>query len=141
MLPLAKRVAQAQDRLRRIADRIAERNLSAEQLEVLFRERVRYEGVLREFNDLVSKAAPAASSESLVIGCTLARMVLDKELREKRFDVVVVDEASMVSFVYALAASMLAKSRIVYAGDPQQLPPIVQSKATDAQNMVRPECV
>ncbi len=132
-VPLAKRVAQAQDRMRRLADRIAERNLSAAQLEVLFRERVRYEGVLREFNDLVSKAAPAASSESLVIGCTLARMVLDKELREKRFDAVVVDEASMVSLVYALAASMLAKSRIVYAGDPQQLPPIVQSKASDAQ--------
>ena len=132
-IPLAKRVAQAQDRLRRLADRIAERNLSAAQLEVLFRERARYEGVLREFNDLVSKAAPGASSESLVIGCTLARMVLDKELREKRFDVVVVDEASMVSFAYALAASMLAKSRIVYAGDPQQLPPIVQSKASDAQ--------
>lgn len=131
---LAKRVAQAQDRLRRIADRIAERNLAAELLEVLFRERVRYEAVLREFNDLVSKAAPAGSSEILVTGCTLARMVLDKGLREKRFDVVVVDEASMVPLVYALAASMLAESRIVYAGDPQQLPPIVQSKATDAQN-------
>ncbi len=140
-IPLAKRVAQAQDRLRRLADRIAERNLSAAQLEVLFRERVRYEGVLREFNDLVSKAAPAASSESLVIGCTLARMVLDKELREKRFDAVVVDEASMVSLVYALAASMLAKSRIVYAGDPQQLPPDCAEQGVGRSEMVRPECV
>lgn len=132
-IALARQVAQAQERLRRIADRIAERNLSSEQLEVLFRERVRCEGMLREFHKAVAKAAPAASSEALVIGCTLARMVLDKELRERRFDVVVVDEVSMVSLLYAVAASMLAKSHIVYAGDPQQLPPIAQSKASDAQ--------
>ena len=132
-IALAKRVAQAQGRLRRIADRVAERNLSSEQLEVLFRERARCEGALREFNDLVSKAAPAAAPDVLVIGCTLAKMVLDRGLRDKRFDVVVVDETSMVSLVYALAASMLAKSRIVYAGDPLQLPPIVQSKSSDAQ--------
>jgi len=130
---LARQVAQAQERLRRITERIAERNLSGEQLAVLFRERARYEGVLREFNDLVSKSVAGTRAEARVLGCTLATMVLDRELREQRFDVVVVDEASMVSVVYALAAALLAKSQIVYAGDPQQLPPIVQSKAADAQ--------
>jgi hypothetical protein len=59
-------------------------------------------------------------------------MVLDKTLRERTFDVVVVDEASMVSLLYAVAASMLAGAHLVYAGDPQQLPPIVQAEGRNA---------
>jgi hypothetical protein len=75
--------------------------------------------------------APAAAGVR-VVGCTLAKMVLDRGLRVDRFDVVVVDEASMASLVYAFAASMLAQRHLVYAGDPQQLPPIVQANGGNA---------
>lgn len=129
---LARQVAQAQERLRRIAERVAQRNLSGEQLAVLFRERTRYESVLREFNERVSKSVSGTRAEVRVIGCTLARMVLDRDLQEQRFDVVVVDEASMVSLAYALAAALQAEAQVVFAGDPHQLPPIVRSPAVDA---------
>lgn len=131
-LHLARQVGQAQERLRKIAERIAQRNLSAEQLAVLFRERARSESVLREFSEAVSKSVVPMRAEVRVIGCTLARMVLDRDLQEQRFDVVVVDEASMVSLAYALAAALQAQAQVVFAGDPHQLPPIVHSQAADA---------
>ena len=62
-----------------------------------------------------------------LVGCTVAKMVLDPELKTKQFDIVVVDECSMVSLLYAVAAATLAKSRLVYGGDFMQLPPICQS--------------
>ncbi len=48
------------------------------------------------------------------------------------FDLVLFDEASQVSVVHALALSPLGR-RALYAGDPKQLGPIVQSKDVDAQ--------
>src|SRR5262249_31244485 len=63
------------------------------------------------------------TSGVLVTGCTLAKMVLDAGLRQEPFDVVVLDEASMASMLYALAASFLASKHLVYACDPKQLPP------------------
>ena len=48
-------------------------------------------------------------------------------MRSPEFDVVVVDESSMVSLVYAIAAATFAKQRLIYGGDFMQLPPICQS--------------
>lgn len=76
--------------------------------------------------------APQLTSGVLVIGCTLAKMVLDAELRKTPFDVVILDEASMALTLYALAASFLATQHLVYAGDPKQLPPIVQADGWNA---------
>jgi DNA polymerase III delta prime subunit len=59
--------------------------------------------------------------------CTLAKLVLDSELREKHFDVVCLDEASMAPMVFSLAASFMASSNFIVAGDPKQLPPIAHS--------------
>lgn len=72
----------------------------------------------------LTKNNPAAA---LLVGCTVAKMVLDIDLRSKSFDIVIVDEASMVSLLYAVAAATLAQSRLVYGGDFMQLPPICQS--------------
>src|SRR5262249_21661339 len=78
------------------------------------------------------EAGPQLTAGVLVTGCTLARMVLDSGLRADPFDVVILDEASMASLLYALAASFLASAHVVYAGDPRQLPPIVQAEGRNA---------
>ena len=49
---------------------------------------------------------------------------IEPAIAESAFDLVVIDEASMMSLPYVIAVGMLAKERIVIAGDFQQLGPI-----------------
>lgn len=56
-----------------------------------------------------------------------------KDLRDlEQFDLVVFDEASQVGIAHALALAPLGK-RVLFAGDPQQLAPVVQSDHPLAQ--------
>jgi len=130
--PHAKEIVQSQDRLQKIREMIHNRNLSHDRLHELYAEAQIREKEVAEFNKQATLYLPQWTSDALVTGCTLAKMVLDPELRTKPFDVVVVDEASMASLLYALAASFMACEHLVYAGDPKQLPPIVQAEGHNA---------
>ncbi|NSW79904.1 MAG: AAA family ATPase [Chthonomonadetes bacterium] len=59
-----------------------------------------------------------------LIACTLAKAVTDPFVRERRFDVLLVDEGSMAPLPYVAALSALCKRRVVVGGDFRQLPPI-----------------
>jgi hypothetical protein len=131
-LPLAAKTQLAQRKLQDIREQLASRTLSHEQRYSLFAEAAKYEKQVSDFNEKVTAAAPQLASDVRVVGCTLAKMVLDHDLRNRRFDVVILDEASMASLLYGFAASLLAESNLVYAGDPKQLPPIVQAKGHNA---------
>ena len=130
---LAGKLAQAQRRITRINEVIASKTLSADQLHAYFHEIGQCEVVVRQFNEMAAAESSKLLAEVRVTGCTLARMVLDKGFRTKRFDVVVLDESSMASLLYAFAAALLADSHLVYAGDPEQLPPIVQAESLEAR--------
>ena len=66
-----------------------------------------------------------------LIACTLAKAVTDPYLRERRFDVLLIDEGSMAPLTYVAALSALCRKRVVIGGDFRQLPPIslVQEEA------------
>ena len=98
----------------------------------MFREVKKYEDQIAEFVKQVAALTPQLTNGVRVTGCTLAKMVLDQDLRKQVYDVVVLDEASMASLLYAIAASLLARHHMVYAGDPKQLPPIVQAQGSNA---------
>jgi len=83
--------------------------------------------------EIIKYSGNSDPSAYRVICCTLAKMVLEPSFRTTLFDVVAVDEASMVSLLYAFAASAIAQNHLVYAGDPKQLPPICQSENSEAQ--------
>jgi hypothetical protein len=135
-VPLARLVAQAQERLREIREWVQNRNVAQDRLHELYAEVQTYEKKVEEFNRQAAQTAPQLSSGVLVTGCTLAKMVLDADLRHQRFDVVVLDEASMALMLYALAASFLACEHLVYAGDPKQLPPFVQAVGRNAARWI-----
>ena len=63
-----------------------------------------------------------------IIGATLTKTYLTGPLRERVFDTVILDEASMASIPALWCACHLAKSNAVIVGDFLQLPPIVVSK-------------
>lgn len=64
-------------------------------------------------------------SKSQCVASTLANLVLSQPLQNEKFDVVIVDEVSMVSITFILAAAYKAGSFLTLAGDPKQLPPIL----------------
>lgn len=65
--------------------------------------------------------------EASIIGTTLAKAATDETLFGTTFDVVIVDEASMVYVPQAAFAAALGK-RIIICGDFKQLPPIAASR-------------
>ncbi len=67
---------------------------------------------------------------------TLANAYLSPQLESARFDVVVVDEASMAPLPALFYAACLADDRVVMVGDPRQLPPIVRSDRSLARRVL-----
>jgi hypothetical protein len=65
--------------------------------------------------------------EARIVGATVTRTYL-RPLEFAAFDVVMIDEASMILRPAVFHAAGLATERVVIAGDFQQLPPIVQTE-------------
>jgi AAA domain/Topoisomerase DNA binding C4 zinc finger len=129
---LAASMSNAHDELQKIKELLQPRGQAHDRLQALHAKAQRHTDQISQFNKQAMEAAPRLTAGVLVTGCTLAKMILDPDLRTQSFDIVIVDEASMVSLLYALAASFLATAHLVYAGDPKQLPPIVQAKGCNA---------
>lgn len=64
---------------------------------------------------------------STIIFSTLANYILSKSLKDKKFDNLIVDEASMISLPYLMAIAGNIAKRIILVGDPNQLGPIAIS--------------
>ena len=60
-----------------------------------------------------------------VLGTTLAKSYLDDTIQSRKFDTVILDEASMASIPALWCACLLAENNIIIVGDFMQLPPIV----------------
>lgn len=73
-------------------------------------------------------------AESQCVAATLAALVLNPALNEREFDVVYLDEASMVSLPFAFAGAAQATAQVIFAGDFRQLPPICISDDRQARN-------
>lgn len=80
----------------------------------------------------VEARAVLASARLAAITTAAAAFMLDALREQPRYDLIVFDEASQVGLAHALALAPLAH-RALFAGDPQQLLPIVQAESADAQ--------
>jgi predicted nucleic acid-binding Zn-ribbon protein/predicted RNA-binding Zn-ribbon protein involved in translation (DUF1610 family) len=73
-----------------------------------------------------------------VLATTVYRTYLKGQV-ERSFDVVVVDEASMLALPMVYYASGLAKRQVVVTGDFRQLPPIIMSEEPQAEEWLKPD--
>lgn len=67
------------------------------------------------------------------IAATLAKMVTNDIFFELECDVLIIDEASMVSLPYLAILSSIVNNKVIIIGDPQQLPPISLSDSEMAK--------
>ena len=67
-------------------------------------------------------------SEATIVATTLTRAYLRESIQKRRFDTVILDEASMAPIPALWLVARLAERGIVVVGDFRQLPPIVQSE-------------
>lgn len=71
--------------------------------------------------------------ESMVIGTTLTKAFLDKNIYEREFAAVIIDEASMAPLPYIFFATGRARYHVIISGDFRQLSPIAvaDTKSSD----------
>ena len=89
--------------------------------------RTRIEQRINEIHDQLSDKEKELVQNAVFVATTLSKAVVDKTIYAQRFDVVIVDEASMAFVPHIVVAASLAKSFFVCLGDFKQLPAIVQN--------------
>jgi len=65
-------------------------------------------------------------ADAQLVATTITSVYVNSFLLSREFDVVVVDELSMISLVSVLLVASRATSKFVGAGDPMQLPPVLK---------------
>ena len=89
-----------------------------------------HEGILDKIEELEKKIQNLewqAIMDAKIVGSTLAKSYLSEALRSRKFDTVILDEASMASIPALWCASYLAETSVIIVGDFLQLPPIVMA--------------
>jgi hypothetical protein len=67
-------------------------------------------------------------ADAMVIGTTLTRVYLWDEIQDRRFDTVILDEASLAPIPALWTVACLADANVVVIGDVRQLPPTNQAE-------------
>lgn len=88
---------------------------------------------ISDFEQQATLASDVLIRESRCVASTLASLVLNSSLSDREFDVVYIDEASMISLAFAFAGAAQASEQVIFAGDFRQLPPICHSEDRTAQ--------
>lgn len=99
----------------------------ARQMEIAERERTPLVSELQEIARRLAELEASIMREARVIGTTVARAYV-RARDIGRFDVVVIDEASMVLLPALYFAAGLSTERVIVSGDFRQLPPILPSR-------------
>ena len=76
--------------------------------------------------------------QAQIIGATITRTYL-RPNEFAAFDIVIIDEASMILLPMAFYAAGLSTKRVVVAGDFRQLPPILQTQQQEIHDMLAPD--
>lgn len=93
--------------------------------------------VEKELNEIRLELRAAESQcvrNAKFVATTVSKAIVDKEIRNGAFDVVIFDEASMATIPQIAYAAKLARKNFVCMGDFRQLPPIVQSSKESPLN-------
>ncbi|MBC8471632.1 MAG: hypothetical protein H8D56_19390 [Planctomycetes bacterium] len=85
---------------------------------------------LKEIEETLKKVEELVIKDATIVATTLTRAYLKDPIQNRRFDTVILDEASMAPIPALWIAASVAEKNAVVVGDWKQLPPIVLSTHT-----------
>ena len=88
----------------------------------------RIAGEVLHIDERLAKVERDIISNASIVGATLTKTYLSDDIQARKFDTVILDEASMAPIPALWAAALLSKNGLIIVGDFRQLPPIVLSK-------------
>lgn len=91
------------------------------------------EAELAEIDEALKNVEELVIADATIVATTLTRAYLREAIQSRRFDTVILDEASMAPIPALWIAASLADANAIVVGDFKQLPPIVQSEHKLAQ--------
>jgi hypothetical protein len=83
---------------------------------------------LQEIEDALAQVEKLVIGEAIVVATTLTRAYKRESVQARRFDTVILDEASMAPIPALWVVAGLAEANVIVVGDPKQLPPIKHSE-------------
>jgi len=89
----------------------------------------RLDAEIAEIDEALKQVEKLVIADARVIATTLTRAYLRDSIQSRRFDTVILDEASMAPIPALWVAASLADKNAVVVGDFKQLPPIVLSES------------
>ncbi|VVB96230.1 ATP-dependent RecD-like DNA helicase [uncultured archaeon] len=112
-----------------VAARFADVNLPMlkEKASAMRSEIARLSSEIALIEDVLSQVEKAVIAKASIIGATLTKTYLSDDIQERKFDTVILDEASMAPIPALWVAALLADKNLIIVGDFKQLPPIVLS--------------
>ena len=125
----SKERSEAQERYDRIyqSARDMDRQSAIRQIEEYEKLRKPLTDELQTIDATISELKEAILRDARILGATCTKTYLSAK-KQGRFDLVIIDEASMVLLPALYIAAGLSTGRVLVCGDFRQLPPIVQSE-------------
>lgn len=112
-----------------VAAKFADANIPMlkERASALRSEIARLSSEIAQIEKVLSQAEKAVIAKASIIGATLTKTYLSDDIQARKFDTVILDEASMAPIPALWVAALLADQNLIIVGDFKQLPPIVLS--------------
>ncbi|HKF04356.1 MAG TPA: AAA domain-containing protein [Candidatus Sulfotelmatobacter sp.] len=136
---LEKREPEVAAAVRRADQRLRELTLNLPTLlkidssDKIFEEMQQCKNLIAGFAARAKAFAESLAADSRCVAATLAMLVINPTLSKREFDVVYIDEASMVSLPFAFAGAAQAAEQVIFAGDFRQLSPICRSEKREVR--------
>lgn len=130
---LAAQAEQAQSRLKELTTSLRSRGMGASS-DTALSQMQSCKAIITAYAQAAKEYGDDILAQSQCVAATLASLVINPHLAKRSFDVVYIDEASMVALPFAFAGAARAQQHLIFAGDFQQLPPVchaTDTKTTD----------
>jgi len=121
---LIEHIKKLETQRKKLTDLSRSPNLTSQQKTDLKNEIARIREELQPLKDKLRKRESELVRTAMVVGCTLSKAAIAEEIFQRKFDAVIVDEASMAYIPHCAYAATLANNRIGIFGDFRQLEPI-----------------
>jgi hypothetical protein len=108
-------------------------NLTQEQKNLIDKQLTEIKDNLQPLKQRLKQIESELVKKAEVVSCTLSKASIAKEIYDRKFDAVIIDEGSMVYIPHCVYAATLANRRIAIFGDFRQLGPISQAHTTATQ--------